>query len=176
MSRIPIAILALLVLTVGRPLAADESRPLDAIAPGSFDMEIGRVRSWPARDVHDQVLVGNDVESGNDTFDLWSVYAPNARADADLEGAEITLSLTLTLSLSDDTHSVIGSKAHVTAPDLDRFGSRRFGVSRRAERAGGSGDGLFIAGELTRLRYIRSRSIAGSSGAAASRHRGARVG
>lgn len=126
---------------------------MDAIDPQDFEMEIGRVRFWPSRDARVQLSVGNEIKSGNDTLDVWSVDAPQAEADVDLEGAEITLFL----NLADDTHSVFDSKALVTVPDLVRFSSNRFGVSRRAERDGRTYEALFIAGELTQLRSIRSR-------------------
>jgi hypothetical protein len=121
---------------------------LEAIDPQNFEMEIGRVRFWPSRDARVQLSVGNDGKSGSDTLDVWNVHAPQAEADLDLEGAEITLFL----NLADDTHSVFDSTALVTVPDLDRFG-----VSRRAERDGRTYEALCIAGELTHLRYIRSR-------------------
>ena len=126
---------------------------MNAIQTNDFDMEIERIRFWPASDALVQMLIGVDVKSGEDTFDLWSITTANARTDVDMEEAEISLFL----KLSDDTHSVFDSRELVTVPDLRRFSSSRFGVSKRATKSGRTYSGLFIAGEITQLRYIRSR-------------------
>jgi hypothetical protein len=134
----------------GQPASASY---MDAIQTKDFNMEIGRVRFWPSREAQIQLTVGNGVKSGKDTFDLWSVRTADAKADVDMEEAEIGLFL----NLADDTHSVFDSKKLVTVPDLSRFSSGRFGVSKRVTKKGRTGSTLYIAGEITRLRYIRSR-------------------
>ena len=84
---------------------------------------------------------------------MIGVRITDARADVDMEDAVFNLFL----KLSDDTHSVFDSKELVTVPDLSRFSSSRFGVSKTVKRDGRTRSGLYIAGEITRLRYIRSR-------------------
>ena len=126
---------------------------MDAIQTDDFNMEIGSVRFWPSSDAKIQVSIGVDVKSGKDTFDLWGIHANDARSDVDMEEAEIGLFL----KLADNTYSVFDSKQLVTVPDLSRFSSNRFGVSRRVTKNGRTLSGRYIAGEITRLEYIRSR-------------------
>ncbi|MFP8881728.1 MAG: hypothetical protein VCE43_20830 [Myxococcota bacterium] len=126
---------------------------MDAIDTDDFNMEIGRVRFWPSREAQIQLTIGNDVKNGPDSLDLWSVHTADAKADVDMEEAEIALFL----NLSDDTHSVFDSKKLVTVPDLSRFDSNRFGVSKKVVTKGRTRNTMYIAGEITQLRYIRSR-------------------
>lgn len=131
----------------------NQTHYMNAIQTNDFDMEIERIRFWPSREGLLQMAIGIDVKSGSDTFDLWSINATDARTDVDMEDAVFSLFL----KLSDDTHSVFDSKELVTVPDLSRFSSSRFGVSKTVTSNGRTRSGLYIAGEITRLRYIRSR-------------------
>lgn len=116
-----------------------------AIKPGALRLQVGGYSLHNAAD-RVQVTMVDGGTNADGLFDGWYVYASKPR----VRGLGVREDLTIFLALYDGTAQALDSTALVPLPSLEAWPTVRIGVSR----TGTTGQGLFIAGEITSIRAV----------------------